>query len=86
MDPRVSISLIYIITFTLFIKHMQYMYIKKVLLYTMYFTGFLKKEQLALLKLKFLFVLITYFFPFQMKNIRFKENIFQRINLKVQDL
>lgn len=53
------------------------MYIKKVLLYTMYFTGFLKKEQLALLKLKFLFVLITYFFPFQMKNIRFKENIFQ---------
>lgn len=28
----------------------------------MYFTGFLKKEQLALLKLKFLFVLITYLF------------------------
>lgn len=28
----------------------------------MYFTRFLKKEQLAFLKLKFLFVLITYFF------------------------
>lgn len=42
----------------------------------MYFTGFLKKEQLAFLKLKFLFVFVTYF-VFIPKEITFKENIFQ---------
>lgn len=86
MDLTVSISLIYIISFTLFIKYLQY--IKSIkLLSTMYFTGVLKRTTCA--SRTYFFIrsdYVWFFFHSKRKKIMCWEKSFQSRNLKVQDL